>query len=157
MIRSERRQIFHRGRLSCFFGAVIPLFAVSTIRLWSVGLNSGMTNSDVLKLRMTAAFLPIASYVCLSGQKVRQNLATKGKARCVIFERDTIWGLMSRRIAMVKRQFDMKKHDQASEDLKYWLRKTPQERIAAVTFLVKQQLKPGQKMDRTVFTRRKLK
>ncbi|MBO9614680.1 MAG: hypothetical protein J7619_18410 [Dyadobacter sp.] len=64
---------------------------------------------------------------------------------------------MNRKIAMVKRQFDMKTHDQANEDLEYWLTKTPQERIAAVTFLVNQQLKPGQKMDRTVFIRRKLK
>lgn len=64
---------------------------------------------------------------------------------------------MSRKIAMVKAQFDMKTYDQASEDLKYWLSKTPQERIAAVTFLVHQQLKPGERMDRTVFIRRKLK
>ena len=58
---------------------------------------------------------------------------------------------------MVRAQFDMKTYDQASQDLEYWLSKTPQERIAAVTFLVNQQLKPGQKMDRTVFFRRKLK
>lgn len=64
---------------------------------------------------------------------------------------------MSRKIAMVKAQFDMKTYDQASEDLKYWLNKTPQERIAAVTFLVRQMLEPGQRMDRSVFIRRKLK
>lgn len=47
---------------------------------------------------------------------------------------------MARKIAMVRQQFDMKMHDQASEDLKYWLSKTPQERLAAVTFLVHQVL-----------------
>ncbi|ACT91403.1 hypothetical protein [Dyadobacter fermentans] len=64
---------------------------------------------------------------------------------------------MSREIAMVKAQFDIKTYDQAGEDLKYWLSKTPQERIAAVTFLVHQQLEPGERMDKTVFIRRKLK
>jgi hypothetical protein len=64
---------------------------------------------------------------------------------------------MKRKIAMVKRQIDMKTHDQTAEDLKYWLSKTPQERLAAVTFLVRQMLEPGQRMDRSVFIRRKLK
>ena len=58
---------------------------------------------------------------------------------------------------MVKHQYDMKTHDQASRDLEYWLTKTPQERLAAVTFLIKQKLKPGQGMDKTVFSTRKLK
>ncbi len=64
---------------------------------------------------------------------------------------------MGRKIATVKHQYDMKTHDQASRDLEYWLTKTPQERLAAVTFLIKQKLKPGQGMDKTVFSTRKLK
>ncbi|SDD83479.1 hypothetical protein SAMN04487996_102303 [Dyadobacter soli] len=62
-----------------------------------------------------------------------------------------------RKIAMVKRQVDMKATDQAADDLDYWLSKTPQERIAAVTFLVNQMLKPSQRMDKTVFSQRKMK
>lgn len=58
---------------------------------------------------------------------------------------------------MVKHQYDMKMHDQPSSDLEYWLTKTPQERLAAVTFLIEQKLKPGQRMDKTVFSIRKLK
>ena len=64
---------------------------------------------------------------------------------------------MGRKIAMVKHQHDMKTHDQASRDLEYWLTKIPQERLAAVTFLIKQKLKPGQGMDKTVFSTRKSK
>ncbi|WP_353720717.1 hypothetical protein [Dyadobacter sp. 676] len=64
---------------------------------------------------------------------------------------------MARKIAMVGRQFDMKAVDQAEDDLDYWLSKTPQERIAAVTFLVYQTLKPFQRMDKTVFTQKNIK
>lgn len=64
---------------------------------------------------------------------------------------------MTRKIAMVKRIVDMKTYYQPSDDLEYWLSKTPQERLAAVTFLVNQMLKPGERMDKTVFIRRKLK
>lgn len=64
---------------------------------------------------------------------------------------------MARKIAMVRRQVDMKTSDQAEDDLNYWLSKTPQERIAAVTFLVNQMLKPLERMDKTVFSQRKMK
>ena len=64
---------------------------------------------------------------------------------------------MVRKIAMVKHQYDLKTYDQASCDLEYWLTKTPQERLAAVTFLISQKLKPGERMDKTVFSQRKLK
>jgi len=58
---------------------------------------------------------------------------------------------------MVVTKVNMKEHNQSVEDIKYWLTKSPQERIAAVTFLINQNLKPGQKMDRTFFTQKKLK
>jgi len=64
---------------------------------------------------------------------------------------------MARKIEMVKRQLDMKTADQAADDLDYWLTKTPQERLAAVTFLIMQTLEPGERMDKTVFIRRTLR
>ena len=64
---------------------------------------------------------------------------------------------MDRRIAMIKQQVNMKTSDQAADDLSYWLTKTPQERIAAVTFLVSHRLRPSQRMDKTYFTQRKMK
>jgi len=51
----------------------------------------------------------------------------------------------------------MKDADDADRDVAYWLSKTPQERIAAVTFLVMQTLKPGARMDKTIVVKRKMK
>ncbi len=56
-----------------------------------------------------------------------------------------------RKMAMVASKYNMYEHDQASEDLNYWFTKSPLERLSAVTFLVKQYLKPGQRMDKTKF------
>ncbi|MFW0717343.1 hypothetical protein [Pedobacter sp. N23S346] len=56
-----------------------------------------------------------------------------------------------RKMAMIVRKFNMYEHDQAADDLNYWLSKSLVERISAVTFLVNQTLKPGQKMDKTKF------
>lgn len=58
---------------------------------------------------------------------------------------------------MVRNQMSMKDSDQSAEDLQYWLSKTPQERLAAVTFLVNQNLSPGQRMDKTKFSQIRLK
>lgn len=61
---------------------------------------------------------------------------------------------MTRKIAMVRGEVERDKVTQANEDLTYWLSKTPQERLAAVTFLVMQRLAPSQRMDRTAFSKR---
>ncbi len=56
-----------------------------------------------------------------------------------------------RKMAMVVNRYNMHEHDQSLEDMNYWLSKTPLERISAVTFLIQQFLKPGQRMDKTKF------
>lgn len=61
---------------------------------------------------------------------------------------------MTRKIAMVRGEVERDKVAQANEDLHFWLSKTPQERLAAVTFLVRQQLLPLQRMDRTAYSKR---
>jgi hypothetical protein len=61
------------------------------------------------------------------------------------------------RMERTVRKVNMQTHDEKAEDLAYWLTRTPQERIQAVTFLISQQLKPGQRMDRTFVKKRKLK
>lgn len=38
-----------------------------------------------------------------------------------------------------------------TDDLDYWLSKTPSERIAEVTRLINEKLKPGQRMDKTKY------
>lgn len=49
----------------------------------------------------------------------------------------------------------MKEIDQ-EEDLLYWLRRSPRERMEAVTFIISQYLKPGQRLDKTAVSVRKL-
>jgi len=61
-------------------------------------------------------------------------------------------------ISKVVRKVSMHDIDEEGEDILYWLSKTPEERIAAVTFLVHQSLEPGATMDRShVVTRRMTK
>ena len=59
------------------------------------------------------------------------------------------------RITPVVKKGLMKEIDE-QEDLLYWLSKPPRERIEAVTFIVSQFLKPGQRLDKTAIVKRKL-
>ncbi len=64
---------------------------------------------------------------------------------------------MSRKIALVANQSNLKTSSQAQQDFDYWITKSGQERLAAVTFLVNQNLKPLQRMDKTVVVKTKMK
>lgn len=64
---------------------------------------------------------------------------------------------MSRKIAMVFNQNDLKTSNQALEDLDYWMNKSPVERLSAVTFLVNQNLKPSERMDKSFTARKSMK
>jgi hypothetical protein len=55
----------------------------------------------------------------------------------------------SRKIIPVVKKGPLKDIENDENDLDYWLSKTPNERIAAITFLVMSSLKPGTRMDRT--------
>ncbi|MBB6609996.1 hypothetical protein H7F15_03010 [Pontibacter sp. Tf4] len=59
------------------------------------------------------------------------------------------------RIQAVVRKGPMKEIDE-QEDLRYWLSRSPKERIEALTFIVSQYLKPGQRLDKTAVSKRKL-
>lgn len=59
------------------------------------------------------------------------------------------------RIQAVVRKAPMKEVEER-EDLLYWLSRTPTERMQAVTFLILQFLEPGQRMDKSAVTIRKL-
>jgi hypothetical protein len=50
----------------------------------------------------------------------------------------------------------MKGGDEDYKDMLYWLSKTPQERIAEVTRLRSAFLKEGERMDKSVVTKRKM-
>lgn len=64
---------------------------------------------------------------------------------------------MQRKMAMVANQINLKDSNQEEMDLDYWLSKTPQERIRAVTTLIRQNMSAEQKMDRTFGTKRPMK
>lgn len=54
------------------------------------------------------------------------------------------------RIVPVVRKVPLKDADESSADLDYWLKQTPQKRIAAVTFIVSQSLEKGERMNKKV-------
>ncbi len=60
-------------------------------------------------------------------------------------------------MAMVSKQISLKDTNQDVYDLEYWLSKTPQERLQTVTFLIRQNMPIGQKMDRTYSAKRQMK
>ena len=64
---------------------------------------------------------------------------------------------MERKMAMVSKQISLKDINQDAYDLEYWLSKTPQERLQTVTFLIRQNMPIGQKMDRTYSAKRLMK
>lgn len=64
---------------------------------------------------------------------------------------------MERRMAMISKQISLKDPNQEGNDLEYWLSKTPQERLQAVTFLIRQNIPNGVKMDRTFHKKRLMK
>jgi hypothetical protein len=60
------------------------------------------------------------------------------------------------KIVPVVRKALLKDIDESYEDMLYWLSRPPQERIAEVTRLISMDLKPGQRMDKTVLIKRQL-
>ncbi len=66
----------------------------------------------------------------------------------------TIRKLMMR-IQPVVNKGVMKEMDE-QQDLLYWLSKSPRERIEAVTFIISQSLKSGERLDKTAVVKRKM-
>jgi hypothetical protein len=51
----------------------------------------------------------------------------------------------------------MKDAHESRNDLDYWLSQPVQNRVAAVTFIIFQSLKQGERMDKTYFKKQKIK
>ena len=62
-----------------------------------------------------------------------------------------------RKIMPIIRKVALKQANDYKQDLNYWMGKTPAERLAAVTFLTRQSIKKGQRMDKTTIVKRSLK
>jgi hypothetical protein len=60
-------------------------------------------------------------------------------------------------IAPVVRKVLLKEANDKERDLDYWLSRPPIERLRAVTFIVSESLKEGERMDKTHIVKRKMK
>ncbi len=60
-------------------------------------------------------------------------------------------------IVPIVRKAKLKDIDESLEDITYWLARSPQERIAAVTKIIRLSVDQGKKMDKTHVVRRKLR
>lgn len=70
--------------------------------------------------------------------------------RLPIFSRPLLIAPVSRSIVPVVVRQPLKTLDEKKQDLEYWLSRPAKERLAAVTFIVFQSLKKGQRMDKTM-------
>ncbi len=61
------------------------------------------------------------------------------------------------KIVPIVTKVKMKGGDEDYKDMLYWLSKTPQERIAAVTHLRRAFLKSGERLDKSVVIKRKMR
>ena len=62
-----------------------------------------------------------------------------------------------RTIVPIVRKVALREANDYEQDLNYWLSKTPVERLSAVTFLARQSISKGQRMDKTKIIKRKMK
>ncbi len=62
-----------------------------------------------------------------------------------------------RNIIPVVRKVQLREANDKLNDLEYWLSKTPVERLAAVTEIIFQSMRPDQRMDKGKIVKRKLK
>ncbi len=77
--------------------------------------------------------------------------------RLPIFSRPLFPAPVSRSIMPVVTKKPLKALDEKKQDLEYWLSRPAKERLAAVTFIISQSLKKGQRMDKTIVHFKKMK
>lgn len=65
--------------------------------------------------------------------------------------------IQASKIMPIIRKVALKEANDYTQDLNYWMTKTPAERLSALTFLVRQTIKRDQKLDKTKIIKRKLK
>ena len=86
----------------------------------------------------------------LSKAKVAyENEEIRIERKSIISKHRTVVETQVRKIVPVLRKVMMKDANDEQHDLEYWLGKTVKERAAAVTYIISQSLKKGQRMDKT--------
>ena len=70
--------------------------------------------------------------------------------RLPVFSRPLLTTPVLRSIKAVVNKQPFKELNEKKQDLEYWLGRPAKERLAAVTFIVSQSMKKGQRMDKTI-------
>jgi hypothetical protein len=65
--------------------------------------------------------------------------------------------IQERKILPILRKVVLKEANDYTQDLNYWMTKTPAERLSALSFLVRQSIKKDQNLDKTKIIKRKLR
>jgi hypothetical protein len=93
----------------------------------------------------------------LSKAKIAYENDTIKVERLPVFSRPLLIAAVSRSIMPVVTRQPLKEFDEKMQDMEYWLSRPAKERLAAVTFIISQNLEKGQNMDKTFVTVRKIK
>jgi hypothetical protein len=74
--------------------------------------------------------------------------------RCFYYICKKITAMKERKMALFSRQIHLKDPNQEIDDLAYWLAQSPQQRLHAVTIFIRQNMKQGQRMDKSIASKR---
>jgi hypothetical protein len=93
----------------------------------------------------------------LSKAKIAYENDTIKVERLPIFSRPLLISAVSRSIIPVVTKQPLKEFDEKMQNMEYWLSRPAKDRLAAVTFIISQNLEKGQEMDKTYVNVKKLK
>lgn len=93
----------------------------------------------------------------LSKAKVAYENDTIKVERLPIFSRPLLITAFSRSIMPVVTKQPLKVFDERMQDLEYWLSRPAKKRLAAVTFIISQNLEKGQRLDKTYVNVKKIR
>ncbi len=108
-------------------------------------------------LKIFCAHYPGYSYHTLSNYLSKRKMPFENEEVHVERKRIIDAGSPGFKLIPVVRKGMLHEVDEEGEDVQYWQSKPPRERIAAVTFMVSQCLTKGQRMDKSILKKRRLK
>ena len=109
-------------------------------------------------LKIFCESYPVYSYNTLNNYLSKDKIPYENDD--VRIERKIVYttAVPRRQISMVRKQIKMRGHDEAKQNLDYWLSRPVGERLEAVTRLSAQLKKtPNERMDKSIYTKRKLR
>jgi hypothetical protein len=111
-------------------------------------------------LKLLCQSYPQYNYNTLNNYLSKAKIAYENDAikveRLPIYSRPLVIPVLRSIMPVVTKQ-PLKDFDEKMQDLEYWLRRPAKERLSAVTLIISQTMKKGQRMDRTFVSVKKLK